>query len=312
MQEFKRRFTFITQIGNSAPEIPPSSKSEPAAAVSLPEKVDTVDRISKVFDHPSTQLVFGVLGGGVGSFLDGRYLAILAFLLNYAVIRTKVVADLSRNARVLVHVLTFSFFGTTFFLVGVSLNMKRPHTYTPADYESAVKNGTPLPIVQTINQIFPKETKVIEKTEAAHILFNPPQFLPNPENIPVVKLGYRNDGGQTVLHASFRGELKYGNSQDKCESTAFEEFRRKVVLSEEGPMIGSHSDGKFFTFTPTNVPSSNSDNLYLSAVVRWTSDGHKDIDTELFQYFSQQEQQWHSCGFHTGEHPVKKVKGKAK
>jgi len=294
MGRAKFRFKFRpTIVERTIPAIP---TEEP--------KIQTVsNRLSTFFEHGSLQTVIGIVGGLAGTFLDGRYFAVLGLYLSFALHRSRTLLGVRRGWGVLIHIIVVSIASTLLFKMGVLINVARPHVYTPAEYLAAVKAGTPLPVTQQINHYYysTKTTKA-EKTHA-HVVFLPSEKITeNALGNTFVNVTYVNQGPGAILHESpLQAELNYENDQDaQCNKKVFTGFEAKRSLLGTGPLLAV-GETSWHSFSPSNSRLPSTRGLYLVALVVWSDDAGK-WETTFFRYFSFDDNQWHDCLFGNGEH----------
>jgi hypothetical protein len=109
-------------------------------------------------EHPLWFVAFVILAF-VGTFLDGRYFALLGLWASFALRRSNALENIDRRWILPIHIIAVAVASLGLFSVGVEINRHRPQTFTPADYANAVKNGMPLPITQQITNNYHNEEK---------------------------------------------------------------------------------------------------------------------------------------------------------
>jgi hypothetical protein len=112
------------------------------------------DRVFRFMESSLTQTLLGIVGGTVGTFLDGRYFIVLTPLVPAAFHRNKVLEGLGKGKSVAFYCVSSLLTASLLFWMGTSLNKSRPHTFTPADYANAVKGQLPLPITRQMYNIY--------------------------------------------------------------------------------------------------------------------------------------------------------------
>lgn len=123
------------------------------------------DRIFGVIDSGGIQTLIGVMGGLVGTFLDGRYFSALAIFVPISLYHSKALQGISTFCSILIHMIFVVAAFVLLFYVGINLNRSRPHTFTPADYALAVKEKLPLPIFNQITNVYNSITSQAEAKE---------------------------------------------------------------------------------------------------------------------------------------------------
>ncbi len=140
------------KVARTAAPIPPSfgntSNSQEATRKGPPE------RIHRFLEHGSLQTLIGIVGGLVGTFLDGRYFALLGIWVSYSLHRSGALHGFTVRPKVITHLCGVSLAASLLFYVGVAINRARPHVYTPADYKLALEEHRPLPITQQVTNVY--------------------------------------------------------------------------------------------------------------------------------------------------------------
>lgn len=307
MPRDKRRFTFITRFREPAGAA--IVRSQPIEEDAL----ETTERFHRFFDSGPPQTAVGIIGGLVGTFLDGRYFALVGLYLVYGLVRSRALRGLTLVVKLVVAIAFSVITCSGFFWMGVQINRARPHIFTPSEYLAAAKAGSPLPIVQQITQYYPQKitnTRVIETPAPAHthVIFADPVMIPNPvePNVPMVSVGYINRGNSVILHASMRMILSYFRISEQCSEEGFQDFERKVEYGLAGPMLGAN-DAISKSIIPSNAPiyPSNSPALRLVAGVQWEDESGLYITT-TYQYLNPLDNRWHTCPAHNGEQKINK------
>jgi hypothetical protein len=120
----------------------------PAQSISAPE------RISRLVDSGITQMLAGIVGGLVGTFLDGRYFAALSFMVSFALNRSKALIGIRHRWILPIHAVSVAIAFAALFFMGKQLNKSKPQVYTPEDYANAVRAKLPLPITRQVTNVY--------------------------------------------------------------------------------------------------------------------------------------------------------------
>jgi|GEM_PF-5530462 len=116
--------------------------------------ISATERILRFIDNGIIQTLAGLVGGLVGTFLDGRYFAALSIAVSFALYRSKALNGVRHRLILPIHLISVTFAACGLYYMGTQLNKSRPHTYTPADYANAVKDKIPFPITQQITNVY--------------------------------------------------------------------------------------------------------------------------------------------------------------
>ena len=138
-------------------------------------QVSPRERVLRLVDNSSTQTLVGIVGGLVGTFLDGRYFAVLSLMVSFALYRSKALDGVRSRLILPIYISSLMISGWVLFCMGIQVNKSRPHTFTPADYLDAIKNHTQLPITQQITNVYnsfisPQKTIGEPRIDAAGII----------------------------------------------------------------------------------------------------------------------------------------------
>jgi hypothetical protein len=181
--------------GNSHQRAMAHSSSVPA---SVTPAVHFPDRIVRIVESSSTQTLAGIVGGLVGTFLDGRYFAVLGVWASFILYRSNALEGMRRRLTLPIHIFSVALVSVALYFMGIQINKSRPHTYTPADYANAVNAGLPLPIAQQVTNIYrtvqnfgPKDKPPLMKIES------PVAMRHEPDSI-LFNSQMTNIGGQTA------------------------------------------------------------------------------------------------------------------
>lgn len=118
------------------------------------QRVSTPERILRFVDSSWIQTISGLIGGLVGTFLDGRYFALISPLVSVALYKSKTLEGAKRGVVLGIHGVAIGVASICLYYMGISLNKSRSHTYTPYDYANAVRNNLPLPITRQITNVY--------------------------------------------------------------------------------------------------------------------------------------------------------------
>src|SRR5450756_1857396 len=150
-----QRKVIATAVNKALVEASVEGSSYPPLAVSPPpSRLSITARLHRFLDHGALQTLLGIIGGLVGTLLDGRYLSFLCLWIAWAINRSTALEGIRVSRRIMVYLAALLISAPSLYFMGVKINTAKPHTYTPADYVAAFKNGTPLPITQQVTNVY--------------------------------------------------------------------------------------------------------------------------------------------------------------
>jgi hypothetical protein len=159
MRPDKRRFVVNTTVikrvvAGDPPKDERESASENESKPGSEAVAGSVGKVHRFFEHGSFQTLLGIVGGLAGTFLDGRYFAIVGIWISYSLFRSGALRGVSLWWKIPIHLFGVAFASLLLFYMGVQVNKSRPHTYTPEDYRRALVSGQQLPITRQITNIY--------------------------------------------------------------------------------------------------------------------------------------------------------------
>lgn len=228
----------------------PAEPEPPAPA----PRITVAERLHRLFEHSTLLNLLGVVGGLVGTFLDGRYFAVLCFWFVYGIHRSKSLQGLSKIPVTLLYIGATLGTAAGLFYMGIRINEARPTIYTPAQYLAAVKAGTPLPIQQQITNIYNPRSllPITEALKEPRVDLSP--FLTDPGDVHHLHYhsGAVNNGTGVALGVVATTKGYFLPKSEKSEAQIFTELRKRA-FDEDAPRADMPPGAAYAAFEPLVV-----------------------------------------------------------
>lgn len=262
------------------------------------------DRVLRFADHVSVQTLAGIVGGLVGTFLDGRYFAALGLIVSYGLYRSRALAGLRERWVLPAHVTAVTIAASLLFLMGEQLNKSRPQAYTPADYARAVKNSLPLPIIQHITNIYKTyQQRNLEGPRVDHSELN---YDGRDGNNLVFHTEATNNGQEPALDLEGSTWYRFGDKSINTENALFDYLESRV--SDAFQPRGDLAPGiQYQVSEPTVIPVPAPDQFaqissglkaeYIGRIDRYRDRTGNSYESQLCMYWSNSEE-FHFCDGH--------------
>jgi hypothetical protein len=127
---------------------------EPGGTDLSPPEISPLERTWQFLDSGWVHTVAGVMGAFPGTFLDGRYYAVLSLYIWFGLQRSKSLDGIGKAPARLIKGAVVILSAVLLFVVGILINKRRPQTYVPTDYKNAAQANLPLPITQQVTNIY--------------------------------------------------------------------------------------------------------------------------------------------------------------
>jgi hypothetical protein len=287
----------------------PCSLEAPAAPTQLnhQRQVSRTERVLRFIDHGSTQTLVGLIGGLAGTFLDGRYYAVLGLMVSFGLHKSKALEGVSRKLILPIHIIAVVTTAAVLLWMGIQINKSRPQAYTPADYANAVTARLPLPITQQITNIYNSYVSPARQIGEPRIDLSEYIYDGNGPDGMYFHTSAVNNGTVPALDVAGTSKSAVMEESTKSEDELFDRIASDVndkVQPRRDLAPGtsnSVSERSLIPFPTTEEKSelqSNKNVLYLGRIDSYhDAKGHK-YETELCMYFISPSPRFYYCYGH--------------
>jgi hypothetical protein len=288
-----------------------TTEISPLPEEAQPPTATIAERFLAFFDHASFQTLASIVGGLIGTFLDGRYYCCLSVLVSFGLHRSKALADIAPKFKLLIHLVSVGLACYLLFYMGVQINKSRPHVYTPQDYSNAVKNNLSLPVVQHITNVY--QTYMREKKSGPRIDFSEFQSGGSPINgiFPLTTESW-NSGDEPALNVRDSAHTLFSDRSLDAENSLFS-FLNDHADDKVQPTRDQASGQRLLTPVSLPIPSLEEAQqiqaghkvLYVGLITRYNDAAGNVFQSEICMFMTYSSN-FVYCDHHNGVHKLSK------